>query len=311
MPTRDLACLLFILAILFGSGSAVKSQEPRAAADPAEAAEIDEIKKSAAAFESAFNASDAKRIAAQFTENAEAVDEDGAILNGRDQIEARFAAMFQEHPSARIQVEVTSVRRLGPGVAVEDGYSTTTLEPNESGSRSAYTVIHLRREGKWLMASVRDFPEEVAVGTAHEQLRSLEWLVGEWVDESREGRVETVCRWADGGNYLIQEYVIKTRRGELQGTQRIGWDGVRQTIRSWAFDRNGAFTEATWTPVETGWLLKVEGVTPDGAGASATRLVTPLDKDSYRIDSNDLVIDNEQLPETSVKVVRKPPKPAM
>lgn len=288
-----------------------QSQEAKKTKQTPDAAELDGLKASAEGFEKAFNAGDAKAIAAQFTEYAEAVDEDGAVIEGRDNIEARFAALFKDYPKARIEVELTSLRKLSPDVAVEDGYSTTTLDPDETGSRSPYTVVHVKREGKWLIASVRDFPEEITDATAHEQLQALEWLVGHWIDESSEGRVETTCRWSDDENYLLQDYVVKTRRGAaMQGTQRIAWDPLRRTIRSWAFDQSGAFTEATWTPLDDSWIVKAEGVTPDGQGVSATRLVAYINDDAYQIDSISVVMGNELLPDSSVRVVRRPPEAA-
>ncbi len=289
----------------------VQSQEAKGSKKPAQTTELDGLKAAAAAFEKAFNAGDAKAIAAQFTENAESVAEDGEVVEGRAKIEAHFAGLFKEFPKARIAVELMSLRQLSPDVAVEDGYSTTTLSPDEPGSRSPYTVVHLKRDGKWLIASVRDFPEETTEATTHEQLQSLEWLVGHWVDESSEGRVETTCQWSDDGNYLLQDYVVKTRRGAvMKGTQRIAWDPLRHTVRSWAFDQSGAFTEATWTPIEGAWILKVEGVTPDGHGVSVTRVVTPISGDSFQIDSTSLVVGNDLLPDSSVRVVRRPPAPA-
>ena len=287
-----------------------QSQEAKGAKKPAEATELDGLKSSAAAFEKAFNAGNAKAIAAQFTEKAEVVDDDGDVVEGRANIEARFAELFKENPKARIEVELTSLRQLSPDVAVEDGYSTTTLSPDEPGSRSPYTLVHVKRDGKWLIASVRDFPEEATEATAHEQLDSLGWLVGHWVDESSEGRVETTCQWSEDGNYLLQDYVVKARRGAvMKGTQRIAWDPLRHTIRSWAFDQSGAFTEATWTPLDDAWILKAEGVTPDGEGVSVTRIVTLINNDSFQIDSTALVVGNELLPDSSVRVVRRPPTP--
>lgn len=287
----------------------VQSQDTKGAKKPA--AELEGLKASAAAFEKAYNAGDAKAIAAQFTENAEVVDEEGNVIEGRANIEARFAELFKAHPKARIAVELTSLKQLSPDVAVEDGYSTTTLSPDEPGSRSPYTLVHVKRDGKWLVASVRDFPEEMTEATAHEQLQALEWLVGHWVDESADGRVETTCQWSEDGNYLLQDYVVKTRRGAvMKGTQRIAWDPMRHTIRSWAFDQSGAFTEAIWTPLEDAWILKAEGVTPDGQGVSVTRVVTLVSEDAYQIDSTALVMGTELLPDSSVRVVRRPPAPA-
>jgi len=286
------------------------SQEGTVAAKPVPASELDALQASAEAFAKAFNAGNAQQVGAQFHENAEAIDEEGDILEGREQIEARFAETFKEFPKARIAVELTSLRQLGPDIAVEDGFSTTTLNPDEPGSRSPYTVVHVKRDGKWKIASVRDFPPGESASTPHDHLQVLGWLVGHWVDESADGRVETTCQWSDDKNYLLQEYVIKTPRGELQGTQRIGWDGLRRTVRSWAFDRSGAFTEATWTPVEDSWYLHVEGVTPTGERASATRVLTPVSNDAFHVDSNNVIVGSTPLPDTSVRVVRQPPKPA-
>lgn len=286
------------------------SQDAKGAKSPANK-ELDGVRATSEAFEKAYNAGDAKAIAAQFTENAEVVDEEGNVIEGRANIEARFAALFKANPKARISVELTSLRQLSPDVAVEDGYSTTTLSPDEPGSRSPYALVHVKRDGKWLVASVRDFPEEATEATAHEQLQALEWLVGHWVDESPDGRVETTCQWSEDGNYLLQDYVVKTRRGAvMKGTQRLAWDPLRRTIRSWAFDHSGAFTEATWTPLEDAWILKAEGVTPDGQGVSVTRVVTPITEDSYQIDSTALVMGTELLPDSSVRVVKRPPAPA-
>lgn len=276
-----------------------------------ESKEMEVLKASAIAFEKAYNAADAKTIALQFAENAEVVDEDGNVIKGRADIEARFAKLFEEFPKARISVELTSLRQLGPDIAIEDGHSTTTLTPDEPGSQSPYTIVHVKRDDKWLFASVRDFPEASTEATTHDRLQSLSWMVGNWIDESSEGRVETTCQWSEDGNYLLQDYVVKARRGEMRGIQRIAWDPLRHTIRSWAFDHNGAFTEATWTPIEESWILKVEGVTPDGKGASATRTVTPLNGDSYRINSVNVVIGNGLVPDTSVHVVRRPPIPGV
>src|SRR5262249_4115213 len=91
-----------------------QSQEAKQTKESPEAAELDGLKASATEFEKAFNAGDAKAIAAQFTENAEAVDEDGEVIEGRDKIEARFAELFKDHPKAKIEVELTSLRKLSP-----------------------------------------------------------------------------------------------------------------------------------------------------------------------------------------------------
>lgn len=118
----------------------VQLQEAKGAKKSA-ASDLEGLNATAAAFEKEYNAGDAKAIAAQFTENAEIVDEDGNVIEGRANIEARFAELLKTHPKARIAVELTSLKQLSPDVAVEDGYSMTTLNLDEPGSRSPYALV--------------------------------------------------------------------------------------------------------------------------------------------------------------------------
>lgn len=305
-----LGIVIALLSAQFPVPLPLHSQEPQREKKGTSAIDQEGLSASAEEFEKAYNAGDAKTIGAQFTSDAQIVDEDDNVVEGRTEIEAVFAQLFKDYPKARIQVELTSLRLIAPTIAIEEGYSTTTLSPDESSSRSPYTIVHIKHDGKWLIARVRDFPAENTTLTAHEQLRSLEWLVGKWVDENADGRVQTNCKWADEGNYLIQEYVVKSRSGgELQGNQRIAWDPLRRTIRSWAFDNSGAFTEAIWTPVDDGWILKTEGVTPDGQGVSVTRRVIQLTSDAYQLNSSDMVVGNQLVPDSTIRVVRVPPDP--
>ena len=291
-------------------GDAVnKAEAPGSAEKPKTTTDLDLLHATAEQYETAFNAGNAPELAALFAEKAEVVDEDGDVLQGRESIEARYVELFKTYPEAKVEIEVTLLRQLTPDVAVEDGFSTVTLDPQQPPSRSPYSVVHVKRDGKWLFASVRDYPEETTL-TAHDHLAPLEWMVGHWVDESRNGRVETTCQWSKDGNYLLQEYVIKTQRGvELQGTQRICWDPLRRSIRAYVFDDAGGIVESTWTAVDGGWVIKAEGALPDGQPVSATRIVTPLTADSYQIVSSNQIFGGELLPDSSVKVVRQPPAP--
>lgn len=306
------ACVLLIgigFALGLACSSSYVSQTVQSQETKPAAIDQSQLEASAKQFEAAFNQGDAAAIASQFVENAEVIDDDGTIVSGRDEIQKRFAELFKTYPKAKTVVEVNSLRQLGSDVAVEDGFSTTTLDPDEPASRSPYTLIQLRKNGKWLIARIRDFPEETE-DTPHDQLRRLTWLVGEWVDQSGDTKVETTCRWDDGGNYLVQDYVIKTREGNsLKGTQRIGWDPQRKTVRSWAFDQAGGYAEATWTPVDDGWIIKADGYSADGEHASATRTVTVLGTDLYQIDSTQRLLGEELLADTSVRVARRPPAP--
>jgi uncharacterized protein (TIGR02246 family) len=300
-----IGCLATLIA------QTVRSQSgPTKPAAPASDRSADEtaIRANIAAFEKAYNAHDAKAVAALFTPDGQIEDKDGDVSDGRDEIEKVFAGLFAEAPQKRIEVFVESIRFIGADLAVEVGTTKETTAPNEPPEYDRYTVLHLKRDGKWLMALARD--EAGPEATAHERLEPLAWLVGEWVDDGGSSVVVSSCRWSDDGNFLLQDFKLQLNgRDAMNVTQRIGWDPVAKCIRSWVFDSEGGFGESVWIRDDTGWLIKAKGVRPDGKTASATNSLTPAGKDSYLWSSTDRVVGDDVQEPTEVKVVRKPPQP--
>ena len=121
----------------------------------------------------------------------------------------------------------------------------------------------MKEEGRWLYATVR---EEHAAGLAHhERLKELEWLLGEWLDESSESIIHTTCRWSDDRNFLLRDFVIHVQgKPVLSVTRRIGWDPLSKQIKSWVFDSDGGYGQAIWTRNGNQWTIKSTGVLPDG-----------------------------------------------
>lgn len=273
---------------------------------PAETAAYHDIVETAKAFDAAYNAHDADAVARLFTERAELVDEDG-VIQGRDAIRDAFAEVFTDFPEGTIRTEVDGVRFPGPGLAIEEGRTFVLREPDGPELERGYIVIHARRDDRWEMASVQDAPAEEAPTLAN-ALADLEWLVGDWIDESDDSTVETSCRWSDDGNWLLQDYVVHLANGPaMSGTQRIGWDPSRHQIRSWSFDSEGGFIEGVWTFDGTRWTAQINGVAADGAIGSATRVITPLGGDAYLLQTFHRVLDGESFPDSEVTVVRRPP----
>jgi uncharacterized protein (TIGR02246 family) len=287
-----------------------QADKPQADKQQAEAQRHhDEIVASAKAFEDAYNAHDAQGVAATFTENAEMIDEDGVVTRGRAELEKQFTELFTQFPKAVIKIEVEAVRIVETDLAIEEGVTIATPQPADQPVRSQYTAIHVRRNGKWLVASVRDYAVPPSI-TPNERLQPLAWLVGDWIDESPDSLVETSCRWSEDGNYLLQDFKVKIGGGPaMSGTQRIGWDPLRQQVRSWVFDSHGGYIEAFWSQVGDSWMAKATGVGADGTVGSATRIVTPIDNDSFLLESRDRILGDEALPHAAVLVVRRPPAP--
>jgi hypothetical protein len=192
-------------------------------------------------------------------------------------------------------------------VAVEEGWTNLFPDGESLTSRGSYTVLHVKKNGRWLMQAVRVEAEESL--SPYRELQSLEWLVGEWIDEGRTEVVEASFRWDENRSFLLEEFQVK-REGAvvLKGTQRIGWDPQAKQIRSWTFDNAGGFGDAVWTPVGDDWICKATGVRSDGSSASATRILTRAAQDRVVWSAVDRLDGGEPLPELSVTMVRKPPQ---
>jgi uncharacterized protein (TIGR02246 family) len=266
------------------------------------------IRANIAKFVKAYNAKDAKAVAALFTVDGQIEDEEGDVTEGREAIARTFADLFADRPKIQIDVFVESIRFLGPDLAVEVGATKATAAPDEPPENDRYTVVHVKRDGKWQMALARD--EEGPLPTAHERLKPLGWLVGEWLDDGGSTVVVSSCRWSDDGNFLLQDFKLKMNgRNAMNVSQRIGWDPIGKHVHSWVFDSEGGYGESEWTQDGTAWIIKATGVRPDGTTGTATNLLMPAGADGYIWRSADRIVGDERQPTMEVKVVRKPPQP--
>jgi uncharacterized protein (TIGR02246 family) len=295
---------LFVMAV-------VMAQPPQKGGQPATSAvsaDEQQIRQAVVAFVELYNAHKAADVAALFAPDARMVYADGTEVNGRDEIKLSFEEAFQSSPKIAVSVVVDSIRFLTPDVAVEEGATTLFPDGETLTSRDRYTVLHLKRNGKWQMQSVRVVEEESL--SAYGELAPLEWLIGEWVDEGREELVEAKFRWDENKSFLLEEFQV-VRDGDvvLKGHQRIGWDPQAKQLRSWVFDSAGGFGEATWTPAGDDWICKAKGIRPDGLSASATRRLTRAGKDRVLWTSTDRILGDMELPGLQVTMVRKAPQP--
>ena len=263
---------------------------------------IDEVEK-------AYNAADTKALAGLFTDDAELVDEDGNVTHGRAAIEELFVTAFAARPGAKMSINVNSIRSIGPGLVVEDGTTTVTISPSEPPERSRYTVVYIKQDGKWRMASARDITS-IAPSNV-ERLQQLAWLIGEWVDESPDTVVSSTYRWSEDGNFLLNEFSAKIGgHPAMSGSQRIGWDPLANQIRSWVFESTGGYGEGLWSRDGDRWVVKHRNVNSDGQIGTATNVLKMIDKGRWGWQSYDRVVGGELIPEIEqVIVVRKPPQP--
>ena len=308
-------------ALGLGAADGQAAQRQKAAGKTAQPQERDQadskhqedetaIRASVAAFRKAYNARDAKAVAALFGPEAQIVNEEGNTVQGRDEIEKAFAGIFEETPQTQIEVSIESIRFVGTALAVETGSTKVTPAPGEAPESNRYTVVHVKaRDGQWVMGLARDLPDEEATG--EEALKSLAWLVGDWIDESPDSLVETSYRWTNNRRFILGQFNVRIAgRPAMSGTQRIGWDPLAKQLHSWVFDSEGGFGEGLWTRQGNQWIVKMTGVTRDGRSGSATNVLTHVSQDRAIYQSRDRVVGGESAPDIgALPIVRKPPKP--
>jgi len=266
------------------------------------------IRANVDAMTKAFNDKDAAAIAKLFTEDAQIVDDDGQSFQGRAEIERVFGDGFEENPKSQMKGTILSIRFVTPSVAVEDGSTTIRHNDGRSDDHSRYSVVHVKQDGKWMMASAHDFPDENRESS--EELAQLAGMIGDWIDESPESLTRTSYRWDEAHRYILGDFSLQVAgRISLAGSVRLGWDPLAKKIHSWVFDSKGGFAEGLWTREGNQWVTKMNGVSADGRLASATNITTLLGKGRMTWESRDRVVGDEVMPDIEkITIVRKPPQ---
>jgi len=270
------------------------------------------IRATADAFVKAFNARDAKGIASLWTTNGTLADEREQIFKGRKTIEEQYAALFKEHPTARMQVAIKSIEFPTPTTAIEDGMAQVVTRDNAPPAASRYTAVHVQENGKWLMASVRE--AAVAVPSNYSRLQDVAWLIGRWETKADDGtKVQSRFRWIANKSFIQRDFSVH-RDGLLtsSGMQIIGWDPRAEQVRSWSFDSSGGSGTGLWAPVAEGMRIDSTGVTADGTPTSSKEILirVPGEDNVLGWRSFDRKIGETPLPATREVVLdRVPEKP--
>jgi uncharacterized protein (TIGR02246 family) len=294
-------------------GTAAPAQPGAQADKPAPSPEEKAIIDGVNAFSSLFSAANADSLAELFLDDASIVDPDGNETRGRAAVGEMYAAAFQENPGLKVHSRVNEVRFLTPDVARVQGDSQISSATGDASDFTRFNVLLVKRDGKWKIAEIRESAAPAADITPYERLQELEWMVGDWVDESDNSRVQSSVRWADNQSYLVRTYKIEMPNEKgASGTMFIGWDPQSGQIKSWIFDSNGGHGEGLWTRTnEKEWVVKAQGVMRDGRPTSATQIHTVNNKDSVKTSSIDRIIGGQVAPDiVDVIMVRKAPSPA-
>ena len=261
-------------------------------------ADREAVVKSTQAFAAAVEKADAKALAGLWTAEGEYLAENGTTLRGRAAIEAAYKDFFDKTPGLRVEMTTDVVRFVSKDSAIEEGHARVQGK-NDFITSGKYSILHVREDGKWLIAVLRDWPAEA------NSLRDLEWLVGTWSVKTKDREVKTTYAWDEHKKFIVAEFTVKSADRNVSGRQRIGRDPRTGQVRSWVFDSEGGFGEAVWTWDGKRWTQEATGVHSDGTEVKATNLLIPVDRDTFTWQSIDRTSDGEALPNVApVKVTR-------
>lgn len=264
-----------------------------------------EIRKTGEAYVKAFNAGDAEKLAGFWSPEAVYTNRlTGEQVLGREAIAEQFKLLFEAAEEIKLNVSVDSIQFVSPNVAVENGMANFVSGESEP-EQVRYSAVYTRRDGMWLLDRVTDDPTPPAPPN-YEHLKELGWMIGTWVDEDKNARIETECNWTKNKTFITRSFSVSIEgQIDLSGMQVVGWDAAKKQVRSWTFDSDGGFAEGVWSKKDDRWYIQKTGVLPDGRKSSAVNIVTKIDHNTFTLRSVARAVGGEILPDIDeVKVVR-------
>jgi ketosteroid isomerase-like protein len=269
------------------------------------AADEVQIGKSLNDFVAAFNEKNAEKLAACWTETATHTDrETGERTEGRAAIQADFTKIFTAQPSIKLSASMTRFKLVTADVAQVEG-QTTVIGGDGVPVESVFSAIMTRSGEKWLFDSIEETTAPIPA-TPADALQQLEWLIGEWADESGDVKVRTTFRWSANRAFLLRSFVAESADGNvMEGTQVIGWDANLLQIRSWTFNSDGAFGSSTWSKNENSWMAKSSQTSANGDISSGTYVLEQVDENSFTLQLIGHEINGEPQPASPAATITR------
>lgn len=291
---------VLVLAVCAGNGTPLTAQELRAG-------DIDAaIRASAKHFTQSFNQGDVKAVGSHFTDDAVLVNENGERFEGREAIVDEYRSLLKSTPDLKLAIQIDSTRVINAHTVIEEGHSAITPQPPGADRViSAYTAVHtLTADGKWLMSYVRDSRIDLPPATG--SLEDLDWLIGTWVAQNEDGKVEVKARWIADKRFLARSHTISQSDQEVDsGLQIVGVDPSTGQITSWSFNGDGGHAVGRWLPVSDGWIIQSSGFTAEGLSTYALNNLKKKDDSSLIFSSTQRQAGQSTLPDIDEVILKR------
>jgi len=237
------------------------------------------IRQAAGEHREALENADFAAVEQFWTPEADYVDQYGHAFKIRAALEAAKQRLRKEGRIGPppLRTESLAIRLISPDVGIEDGIIERPAAGGKGSSKGRFCAVWVKRDGKWRIDGIRE--SAYSANNSANHFAGLEWLIGEWTAEGEDAKAEATYSWGSGKKY-IQGQIKLTVNGKppVSITQWIGWDPVREQVRSFEFDTDGGFHEGTWSQDEGAWVVATVGVGPEGKKDEGTRILTPIDE---------------------------------
>ncbi len=277
---------------------------PASGASPTTTSDLESIRQSAVAFEVAYNSGNAAAVAALWTEDGQYVDDSGQTFEGRKAIQGEYEKVFADSKNQKIRIVIDSLTLDSESTATEQGRAMLDPAPAGAPVFGAYTAVHAKVSGKWLMSKVVD--ARVELPSSYNFIADLDWLIGTWVAEEYGSKTVSVCSWVANKSFVQRTYTVTAPdQTTTSGIQMIGFNPQGRHLQSWNFSPDGGHAVGTWWPRENGWMAQMQGMSADGRTSSSTVLLTRLDDNAYVWQSNNRIVDGQSLPDTDEIILKR------
>ncbi len=240
------------------------------------------------AYVKAFNEGDAKTISSFWLPNADYIDLDGVHHRGREAITKLFTDFFAANKGVQVRIDSEALAFPTPDTAVEDGMSIVTTAQGGAPSVARYSNLFVRKDGKWLLASVRETP--AAPSDRSTELGTLGWMLGDWQAVTKQGeKVLLSVEPGPNGNFLIIRRTILSNDTPVSGSvQWVAWDASAGGVRSWDFEDDGGFGESQWKQQGDAWTIDSTHTLRNGAKLTSSQTLTPNKDGSVTVSTANL-----------------------
>ena len=247
-------------------------------------------------------------MTAAWTPDGDYVDALRALLQSpRDAIAANTRQRSPASIRDDIKATIDNVRLITPEVAVEDGHIQHAAAPGEPPLRSRYTAVWVKRDSHWLLDSLR----EAALPRAalNSRLADVKWLLGDFAGHSLDGtRMIVTGVVSSDGNFVLREFFVTLPDGtRRRSSQRVGWDPLAGSFKSWTFHADGGYGEGVWKRQGDVWIVNNSGVTPDGKRTSVTTIYSKIGDESMIVAAVGAMVEDQSEPDMKLKLTRESP----